>query len=682
MPPADHPDTSAVRRAPRPAPPDGSGGPPGTDATGSWTSRLLVIGFAVLFALGSLAFLARVLTAVEEDSSSPAPSASLAVSSASPSARAALPSLTPSPSASPSAAPVASSVAALLPVDAATEADDVVVPAQALEPTIEPTPPAQTQPSPPPGTSPAASRAPCASPASTPEVPPPTAEASVAPATAEPSPSGAPTSVDPCGTPEPAATTAPAALTTRDMPFVPVVRFWQTRTSIPKDALVQALRGRSRTWDRVLIPDGDRAALEAALGITIPASVREASPGAIVAAVKKGRTLGVLRATDVVPSVRALGIDGRQLFGNDRVRGLSRWPVVASVAVEPDRAWRQADTWTLVAGGDSFTDRGIYERVEARGKGVDYPFDGGRARVRGHHICPSCPRAEGNLVPIYRLSGPKGIVRALVKDADLAIANHEQPTPTNWTYHLQGLRFSGKPDLTRVFTRAGIDFMSLANNHIRDYGDAGVINTLKTLDKYGIRHAGAGPNVKAAARPAYLEVKGVTVGIVACNQFSVARVRATKTRAGALTCKSDEAFDAIRAARKKADVLIVFPHWGIEYTRNRVAYQERLAARWERMGVDLVIGAHSHVPGGIGDIDGMPVFYSLGNFIFDQTWSTATMEGILAEMTFAGDRLVQIRIHPFLTHDQAQPNLLDPARDDGRALMEAIRKASKRISDW
>jgi poly-gamma-glutamate synthesis protein (capsule biosynthesis protein) len=100
------------------------------------------------------------------------------------------------------------------------------------------------------------------------------------------------------------------------------------------------------------------------------------------------------------------------------------------------------------------------------------------------------------------------------------------------------------------------------------------------------------------------------------------------------------------------------------------------------MGVDLVIGAHSHIPGGVGEIDRMPVFYSLGNFIFDQSWSTATMEGILAEMTFQGDRLVQIRVHPFLTHDQAQPNLLDPARDDGKALMTEIRKASKKISDW
>ena len=81
----------------------------------------------------------------------------------------------------------------------------------------------------------------------------------------------------------------------------------------------------------MLISTGDRAALEAALGITIDDSVRDASPGAIIAAVKKGKTLGILRASDVEPSVRALGIDGRDLFGNDRVTRLGRWPLVAQV---------------------------------------------------------------------------------------------------------------------------------------------------------------------------------------------------------------------------------------------------------------------------------------------------------------------------------------------------------------
>ena len=339
---------------------------------------------------------------------------------------------------------------------------------------------------------------------------------------------------------------------------------------------------------------------------------------------------------------------------------------MAQVEATDEDAWDQESTWTLVAGGDSFTDRGLYERVVRRKKGVDYPFAGGSARVTGHYICNACPRANGNSIPRYVLSGPKGVFRGLVKDADLAITNHEQPTPTNWTFHKQGTSFSGRPELTEIFSRGGIDWISLANNHIRDYRAPGVMNTLKTLDKYGIKHAGAGKNLKQAAKPSYLKVNGQTVAIVSCTAVSAGYVGATKTSPGALPCKSEEANDAIRDARKKADILIVFPHWGVEYTRARLASQERLAARWANMGVDLVLGSHSHVPGGIGDIDGTPVFYSLGNFIFDQNWSTDTTESVLLEMTWHGGRLVQARLHPFLAVDQAQPNLLDPARTTAR----------------
>jgi hypothetical protein len=606
----------------------------------------VVIGFVVLFVLGTIAFIAGVLNAVERSSA---------------------------PSASPTGAVVGSAVPVTGSVDSGSQqASPAAVmsfapPASAA---ADPSPASTACPAPSPDASPPASPAP---------------GASVAPALSPaPSPAVA-VSPAPGSSAEPVATVCDPAIagtTVRRMPFVPVIRYWEATDSISTTKLKATLRGRSDDWPRVLISRGDRAAVESALDIVIDDSVREASPSAIISAVKKGNTLGILRASDVEPSVRALAIDGRSLFGNDRVSRIGRWPLVAQVETLDDEAWDQGSTWTVAAGGDSFTDRGLYERVVRRKKGVDYPFAGGSARVTGHYICNACPRANGNSIPRYVLSGPKGVFRALVKDADLAIINHEQPTPTNWTFHKQGTRFSGKPELTEIFSRAGIDWMSLANNHIRDYGASGVLNTLKTLDRYGIKHGGAGKNLRQAARPSYLKVNGQTVAIVACTAVSVAYVSATQTSPGALPCKSAETNAAIRAARERADVLIVFPHWGVEYTRARLAAQEKLADRWARMGVDLVLGAHSHIPGGIGDIAGTPVFYSLGNFIFDQNWSTNTAEGVLLEMTWHGDRLVQARLHPFLTVDQAQPNLLDPARDDGAALIRAIKNASKGISDW
>jgi poly-gamma-glutamate capsule biosynthesis protein CapA/YwtB (metallophosphatase superfamily) len=96
----------------------------------------------------------------------------------------------------------------------------------------------------------------------------------------------------------------------------------------------------------------------------------------------------------------------------------------------------------------------------------------------------------------------------------------------------------------------------------------------------------------------------------------------------------------------------------------------------------LVLGAHSHVAGAIEDIAGVPVVYSLGNLIFDQHWSTNTMESMLVQATFHGDRLVTLDMLPYVIHDQSQPNLLDPTTGEGRSLRQQAREASSDWLDW
>ena len=510
-----------------------------------------------------------------------------------------------------------------------------------------------------------ASPGPVASPATSPSVDP---LASLAPSA----------SVEPLASP--AALVDPAAIVELRMPFVPAINFWGTQTSITRADLVAALEGRSDTWDRVLIPEGDRAAIEAALGVTIAASVDEATPADIERALKvrKQRNLGLLRASDVTHRIRTLGVGDRLLFGNDRVGNLDNWPVVATVQGPAGSAWGQKQVWTMVAGGDSFTDRGLYERVVNRRKGIDYPFDGGTARVTGHYCCGPFV-TPGHPVPSYDLAGPKGIVRAMVKDADLAIVNHESPIPDDWDFHLHGYFFSGKPALTEIFTRAGVDWMSLANNHIKDYGTDGIADTRRNLDRFGLEYSGAGKNLKQAREYSILEVKGVRIAIIPCTAIAPS-IFATATSGGAMPCKNRYILRDIREAKTRADYVIVFPHWGVEYARSPQIYQRNWANKWVAAGADLVLGAHSHVAGAIEEIDGKPIFYSLGNFVFDQNWATYTMESFLIEASFHGSELVQLRLHPFLSHDQAQPNFLDPAKDDGKALMKAVRRSS--FIDW
>ena len=137
--------------------------------------------------------------------------------------------------------------------------------------------------------------------------------------------------------------------------------------------------------------------------------------------------------------------------------------------------------------------------------------------------------------------------------------------------------------------------------------------------------------------------------------------------------------DIRRARREGADVIAVVPHWGTEYTTRVTPQQRRWARAMVRAGADIVLGAHSHVVGPIEFIDGVPVLYSLGDFLFDLPRFEETEEGVIVELTFQGDRLAQLELHPTVIVDRSQVALLDPAKD-GQVVLQRMRAASRTIS--
>jgi poly-gamma-glutamate synthesis protein (capsule biosynthesis protein) len=503
------------------------------------------------------------------------------------------------------------------------------------------------------------------------------AMADLASVAASATPTSAPTS-GPSGHPlaEPSAS---PALVEQVIPVVPVVRFWSARESIPRRELVRALEtGRLAGVRRIVVEDGIHDALAADLGIAIHPDVARGSVGQVERAVLR-RGLGLVAATSLTPSLRPLAIDGRSLVGNERVKRVEAWPLTVTTTVPADAGWDQAATWVLVAGGDSFTDRGVYDSVVRKGRGVDFPFDGGTARVTGHGCCD--PVFNDNIVPRYVLTGGRGRVRRLFRDAELAIINHEMPTTPRWRFHSSGFIFSGRPDLTQMFTRAGIDWVSLANNHIKDFGTDGIRDTRRVLRRHGLRFGGAGRDLREARRVSYLDVGDTRLAIVPCVDVAPAAWAGPRV-SGATPCKDAYIVKDIKRARRQADLVIVFPHWGVEYTREPLPSMRKHAARWAKAGAALILGAHSHVAGAIEELDGTPVLYSLGNLIFDQHWSTNTMESALVEATFAGPRLVSLRLYPYIVHATSQPNLLDAGSGEGRRLLQAVRRASTDWLDW
>jgi capsule synthesis protein PGA_cap len=463
--------------------------------------------------------------------------------------------------------------------------------------------------------------------------------------------------------------------------IVPVTNFRSAVTSTSSADIAAILAGTSDRFDALELVSSEADAILGALGATRPpvASRLVLAPSADALAndlVAHRKRLAIIRADAVTERVRALAWGGNSLFGVGRV-GLAAWPLKVNLPVDTGPGYDPAKAWTLVAGGDILLDRGVARTVKILGKGVDFPFDGGTASITSRYCCSSF----GWNLPRTVRTDNAGAVRRLLRGADLAIANFENPAPDNFAYHTKGTVFSADPRLIDGLRNAGIDYVSLANNHIRDAGAQGILDTISNLDKRGIDHSGAGRNLTAARRPAILQAGGVRIAILGYDTIAKGYA-ATATRAGSAQLSAAVVKQDVAAARRAgADVVIVFPHWGTEYDPTPFAGQQRLARACIDAGADLVIGNHAHWAGAIETYKGKPIWYALGNFVFDQTWSEPTMEGITLELTFSGADLVQVRMRPHVILDKAQPNFMDPA-GAGRVVMGQVFNASKGLLDW
>ncbi len=492
----------------------------------------------------------------------------------------------------------------------------------------------------------------------------------------------APASPEPSASTPPPETPAPTPVFA-EIAVVPVTHF-RTRHSATDRAEVEAvLAGTSGRYDVLELVEADADAILAALDLRRPTDttrLRLAKDAETLQQhLAKNRSwLGFMRADEVTPAVRALGWGKRSLFGVDRVTAAGEWPLMARLEA-PDGAdpFDPATTWTLFAGGDILLDRGVYQTIAVTGKGDDFPFDGGTAEVTGTTCCSQF----GWEVPTVRRTGNKGAMRDLMTKADLAIANFEAPAPNTFRWHTSGTVFSSDRRHLDGLARAGIDYVSIANNHIGDAGRNGILQTIRNLEKAGIQVSGAGEDLAAARTPAILEANGTKVAVLAYD--AIARYyHAQKARAGSAPLSLKNVRQDVAAAREAgAEIVIVFPHWGLEYQSKPFANQQKLARRIIDEGADMVIGNHAHWAAALEVYEGKPIWYALGNFVFDQTWSQPTMEGITLELTFRGAELVQAKMRPHIIADKAQPNFLDE-NGDGRVVMGQVYDASKGLLPW
>jgi poly-gamma-glutamate capsule biosynthesis protein CapA/YwtB (metallophosphatase superfamily) len=263
-------------------------------------------------------------------------------------------------------------------------------------------------------------------------------------------------------------------------------------------------------------------------------------------------------------------------------------------------------------------------------------------------------RGVGGQIEAHSPQYPFLQTRELIGQADVAFANLESPI-TSQGVPQGGISLGASPSAAEGLAGAGFDVVSLANNHALDYGEAGLLETMETLERMGILYAGVGRGSTVA--PAMLDVEGVRLAFLAYNHVGPEYGDAGSEVSGPAFLEAEGAYADVRRAAEEADVVIVSLHWGTEYAPLPDDFQREVAQGLVEAGVDLVIGHHPHVTGTVGFLDGGFVVYSLGNFVFDQPFSQETEQGLLLYALLDSTGLKQIRLLP--VHIEAgQPSVL------------------------
>lgn len=267
----------------------------------------------------------------------------------------------------------------------------------------------------------------------------------------------------------------------------------------------------------------------------------------------------------------------------------------------------------------------------------------------------------------------------IIRNSDIALANLEAPL-TESVNVLMEKKFVLKtaPAAANAIKTAGFDVVTLANNHIMDYGADGLKDTIDLLDKAGIKHTGAGQDLKEARTPAILNIKGTRVAFLAYSNVFPEEFYATENSAGTAQGLYEHIKSDIKNISKHLDILVVSFHWSEELARHPKEYQIRLAHLAIDNGADLVVGHHPHVIQGVERYKDGIVFYSLGNFAFGSFGQTP--EGIMAIVKLSKGRIISAEIIPLNVNNKEVFFQPKPLQGEGAvSVIDDIRDISSRF---
>ncbi len=269
----------------------------------------------------------------------------------------------------------------------------------------------------------------------------------------------------------------------------------------------------------------------------------------------------------------------------------------------------------------------------------------------------------------------------LLSHADLVFANLEAPFGENGVPLVEkSYTFQVNPRLISALVAGRINLLSLANNHIMDYGISHLKKTVQLLDSAGIQHAGAGLHQKEACREACLEVRGLRMALVAYSLTFPKEFWATDTSAGTCFPWAPKVFRKIKELEAHYDVVIVSCHWGQELLEVPKMYQIELAHRLIDAGADIILGHHPHVVQGIEVYHGGLIAYSLGNFVFG-SYSEKARVGLLLKVLVSRNGIIAAQALPIDVYNKVREFQPVPIEGDRRtSFLEHLNRISLELN--
>ncbi len=212
----------------------------------------------------------------------------------------------------------------------------------------------------------------------------------------------------------------------------------------------------------------------------------------------------------------------------------------------------------------------------------------------------------------------------------------------------------------------GFNACTLANNHFRDYGDKGCLNTMSLLKQSGIDYVGGGESIDEASKILYKSIDGKVLAIINCceNEFSIAG----PLKAGSNPLNLPSQYKAIVAARKNSDYVIVIVHGGLEGCQLPSPRMQETYRFFIEVGADAVVNHHQHCYSGYELYLGRPIVYGLGNFSFDASWIASNYrtnwhEGYMVVLNFHDDGTISIRLIPYTQSFENPGTILMEGKD-------------------